>query len=33
MNTAIEGKIEGWLEVMGRRGPRLDGLKETTGYW
>jgi hypothetical protein len=33
----IEGKIEGRIEVVGRRGimrkQLLDDLKETRGYW
>jgi hypothetical protein len=33
----IEGKIEGRIEVTGRRGRRrkhlLDNLKEKRGYW
>jgi len=33
----IEGKIEGMIEVMGRRGRRrnqlLDDLKKERGYW
>jgi len=33
----IEGKIEGRIEVTGRRGGRckqaLDDLKEKRGYW
>jgi len=33
----IEGKIEGRIEVTGRRGRRrnklMDDLKEKTGYW
>ena len=33
----IEGKIEGRIEVMGRRGRRqkklLDDLREQRGYW
>ena len=36
-NRVIEGKIEGRIEVTGRRGRRrkqqLDDLKETRGYW
>jgi hypothetical protein len=33
----IEGKLEGRIEMTGRRGRRrkklLDDLKEKTGYW
>jgi hypothetical protein len=33
----IEGKLEGRIEMMGRRGRRrkqlLDGLKEKRRYW
>ena len=28
----IEGKIEGWLQVKGRRKRILDDFKETKGY-
>jgi hypothetical protein len=37
LKHVIEGKIEGRIEVMGRRGRRrkqlLDDLKEKRGYW
>jgi hypothetical protein len=37
LKQVIVGKIEGMIEVTGRRGKRrkklLDGLKERTGYW
>jgi hypothetical protein len=37
LKRVIEGKIEGRIEVTGRRGRRrkqlLDDLKETRGYW
>jgi hypothetical protein len=37
MKHVIEGKIEGRIEVMGRRGRRckelLDDLKERRVYW
>ena len=37
LKQVIEGKIEGKIEVTGRRGRRfkllLDGLKETRSYW
>jgi hypothetical protein len=37
LNHVIEGKIEGSVEVTGRRRrrrkPLLDKLKETIGYW
>jgi hypothetical protein len=37
LEHVIEGKIEGRVEVTGRRGGRskqlLDGLKEKRGYW
>jgi hypothetical protein len=37
INHAIEGKIEGRMEVIGRPGRKrkqlLDDLKETTGCW
>jgi hypothetical protein len=37
LKQVIEGKIEGRVEVTGRRGRRrkqqLDDLKETRGYW
>ena len=37
LQHVVEGKIEGGIEVTGRRGTRrkqiLDGLKETRGYW
>jgi hypothetical protein len=36
LKLVIEGKIEGMIEVIGRRGRRrkqlLDGLKEERGY-
>jgi hypothetical protein len=37
LKHVIERKIEGRIEVLGRRGIRrkqlLDSLKEKTGYW
>ena len=37
LKHAIEGKIQGRIEVTGRRGRRskqlLDDLKEKRGYW
>jgi hypothetical protein len=37
LKHVIEGKKEGRIEVMGRRGRRrkqlLDDVKETRGYW
>jgi len=37
LKQVVEGKIEGWIEVTGRRGRRrkqiLDDVKETRGYW
>jgi hypothetical protein len=37
LKHVIEGKIEGRIEVMGRRGRRhmqlFDDLKEKGGYW
>ena len=37
MKNVIKGKIEGRIEVAGRRGRRLthlvDDLKGKTGYW
>jgi hypothetical protein len=37
LKHVVEGKIEGRLEVTGRRGRRrkqlLDDLKEKRGYW
>jgi hypothetical protein len=37
LKHVIEGKIEGRIEVTGRRGRRckqlLDDLQETRGYW
>jgi hypothetical protein len=37
LQHVIEGKIQGRMEVTGRRGRRrkklLDGLKEKRGYW
>jgi hypothetical protein len=37
LKHVIEGKIEGWIEVMGRRGIRrkqiLDDIKEMRRYW
>jgi len=36
LKHAVEGKIEGRIEVTGRRGRSkqlLDHLKETRGYW
>jgi hypothetical protein len=37
LKHAIEGKIEGRIEMTGRRGRRrkqlLDDLKERRGYW
>jgi hypothetical protein len=37
LKHVIAGKLEGRIEVTGRRGRRrkqlLDGLKETRGYW
>jgi hypothetical protein len=37
LKHVIEGKIEGRIKVMGRRGRRqkklLDDLKEKRGYW
>jgi hypothetical protein len=37
LKHVIDGKIEGRIEVMGRRGRRrkklLDDLKEKWGYW
>jgi hypothetical protein len=37
LNLLIEGKIEGRMEVMGRRDRRskqlMDGLKENRDYW
>ena len=37
LKHAIEGKIEGRIEMKGRRGRRckqlLDDLKEKIGYW
>jgi hypothetical protein len=37
LKHVIEGKIEGRIKVMGRRGRRrkqlLENLEETRGYW
>jgi len=37
VNHVIDGKIEGGIEVLGRRGRRckqlLDNLKDTRKYW
>jgi hypothetical protein len=37
MKHVIEGKLEGWIEMTGRRGRRrkqlLDDLKEKKRYW
>jgi hypothetical protein len=37
LKHVIEGKFEGWIEMMGRRGRRrkqlLDDLKEDRRYW
>jgi hypothetical protein len=37
LKHVIEGKVEGRIEVTGRRGGRrkhlLDDIKETRGYW
>jgi hypothetical protein len=37
LKHVIEGKIEGWIKVTGRRGRRrkqlLDDIKERSGYW
>jgi hypothetical protein len=37
LHRVIEGKVEGKIEVTGRRGRRrkqlLNELKETRGYW
>jgi hypothetical protein len=37
LKQLIEGKVEGGIEVMVRRGIKrkqlLDGFKETRGYW
>ena len=37
LKHVIEGKIEGWIKVTGRRGrgrkQLLDDIKERSGYW
>jgi len=32
-NCLVKHVVEGMIEVKGRRGRRLDDLKETRGYW